>query len=92
MLNMTSRLAIDIRYIPEHVNWSDKNPQGIRSELIAAEILPGPDDAAILQKRALTYLQHFLVSEFADLFQLRPFLPDPHPTYPVKKSSNAYTF
>ena len=86
MLNKTSRLAIDIRYIPDHVNWSDRNPQGTRSELTAADILPGPDDAAILQKRALTYLQHFLVSEFADLLELRPFLPELHPTDPVKKS------
>ena len=86
MLNLTSRLAIEIRDIPNGVDWSDQSPQGRRSQLTAADILPGIEDALALQKRALVFLQQFLVSEFDDLHELQSLTPVAHSSDTVKKS------
>ncbi len=86
MLNLTSRLAIEMRNIPGGVNCSDSKPQGSRKLLTAADILPHVDDAAVLRKRALLYLQHFLVTDFIALRKLRPLVPTIHPSGPVRKS------
>ena len=86
MLNLMSRLAIEIRNIPDGVDWLDETPQGSRSQLTAADILPGIDDASVLQKRVLVFLQQFLVSEFDDLHDLQPFAPPAHHMAPVQKT------
>ena len=86
MLNLTSRLAIEIRNIPDEVDWLDQTPQGSRSQLTAADILPGIEDASVLHKRALVFLQQFLVSEFDDLQNLRLFAPPAHKSTPVRKT------
>ena len=75
MLNLTSRLAICIRDIPEWVDWSDKSPQASRSQLTATDILPGIEDAKALHDGALIFLQQFLVREFNDLHHLQPLAP-----------------
>ena len=72
MLNLTSRLAICIRDIPDWVDWSDQSPQASRSQLTATDILPGIEDAKALHDRALIFLQQFLVREFNDLHHLQP--------------------
>ena len=86
MLNLTSRLAIEIWDIPDGVDWSDQTPQGSRRELTAADILPGIEDAAVLKNRAITFLQHFLVTEFDDLHDLQPVAPPAHPSTPTRKT------
>ena len=68
------------------MDWSDQSPQGRRSQLTAANILPGIEDALALQKRALVFLQQFLVSEFDDLHELQSLAPVAHSSDPVKKS------
>ena len=86
MLNVTSRLANEIRDIPDGVDWSDCTPQGSRSNLTAADILPGIEEAKILLERALAFIQQFLVSEFTDLLELQSVAPDMHPSGPVRKT------
>ena len=71
MLNLTSRLAISIRDIPDEADWSDQSPQASRSDLTSTDILPDVEDALALQKRALLFLQQFLVSNFDDLHELQ---------------------
>lgn len=75
MLNVTFRLAICIRDAPAEVNWYDQSPQGSRSQLTVADILPDADGTTVLTKRALVFLQHFITSQFDDLHDLQPFLP-----------------
>ena len=85
MLNLTSRLAINMRYIPGGVDWTDQLPQGSRAQLTAADTLPGIEDAKVLQQRALDFIQRFLVSEFEDLHELQCFIPVSSPN-PVEKT------
>ena len=85
MLNLTSRLAISMRYIPDGVDWTDQSPQGSRAQLTATDILPGIDDAKVLQQRALDFIQRFLVSEFEELHELQCFIPVSAPN-PVEKT------
>ena len=86
MLNVTSRLAICIRDAPAEVDWCDQSPQGSRSQLTVADILPDADDATVLTKRALVFLQHFITSQFDDLHDLQPFLPGTPTPESVKKT------
>ena len=86
MLNVTSRLAIKVRNIPDGVDWFDQCPQGSRSQLTVADILPGTDDALALQQRALVFLQHFLTSEFDGLHELQSLVPAVHTSGPVQKA------
>ena len=86
MLNVTSRLAIEIRDVPNEVDWFDQCPQDSRSKLTAADILPGIDDALAIQQRALVFLQIFLTSEFDDLHDLQSFVPPAHSSSPVEKN------
>ena len=78
MLNVTSRLAIRVLYVPDDVDWLDHSPQSSRRQLTAADILPDADDAHALRERALIYLQHFLTTEFDDLHDLQQLLPPAH--------------
>ncbi len=87
MLNVTSRLAISIRNVPDTVNWADTTPHGSRKNLRVGDILPNDDDAAILKGRALSYLMHFLVTEFRALKKLRHLVSPMHPSGPVSKST-----
>ena len=50
MLNVISRLAIEIQNIPDGIDWLDHRPQGSRSKLTVADILPGTDEALALQQ------------------------------------------
>ena len=85
MLNVTSRLAIEIRDIPNEVDWLDQCPQDSRSKLTVTDILPGIDDAlAAIQQRALVFLQIFLTS---DLHDLQSFVPPAHSSSPVEKKT-----
>ena len=79
MLNVTSRLAIEMRHVPEDVDWADSSPQSSRTHLTASDILPDVDDTSVLRKRALLYLQHFIVTEFSALSELHQVLPALHP-------------
>ena len=87
MLNVTSRLASEMRHVPEDVDWADSSPQGSRTHLTAADILPDVDDTSVLRKRALLYLQHFIVTEFSALSELHQVLPALHPCGGVTKTN-----
>ncbi len=64
MLKLTSRLAISIRQISGDVDWADTTLQGSRKNLGVGDSLPSEDNAAILKGWALSYLMHFLITEF----------------------------
>ena len=87
MLNITARLAIRFRHLPDwEVDWSDRSPQRSRQSLGVSDILPSDDDAAQLQQRATSYMMNFLVREFKDLARLRVYAPEEVPLHPVEKS------
>ena len=87
MLNITARLAVSLRYIPEwDFNWSDSTPQRSRQSLEISDILPSENDAAQLQLRAVDYMMRFLVREFKGLAKLKKYIPEQVPLHPVKKS------
>ena len=86
MLNLTSRLAISVRDIPDGADWSDRSPQASRSDLTSTDILPDVEDALALQKRALLFLQQFLVSNFDDLHELQSLTPATHSSGTVEKT------
>ncbi len=89
MWNLTTRLAVAIKNVSADVDWSNNTPQGSRTLLTAEDILPDATDAMILRKRALLYLQHFLVSEFDHLGKRRPFLLEMHPSSPALDFASA---
>ena len=46
MLNLTSRLAIKIKYLPDYeFDWSDTSPQRPQTSLRVEDFLPNENDA-----------------------------------------------
>ncbi len=65
MLNLTARLAVSIRYLPDwDVDWLDSQPQRSRQSLTISHFLPTEEDVQELQARAVQYMMKFLVAEF----------------------------
>ena len=76
MLNMTARLAVEIRNLPDwNVDWNDTAPQHDPAALTISDLLPGEADGTELQKRAVHHIMHILVEEFPSLVDLEPVLP-----------------
>ena len=82
MLNITSRIAVRIKHLPE---WRSLD------SLTLADFLPSEEDGEVLKKRAVTYVRQFLVNEFASLAHLKQFIPeevqhnkDPDTVVPMK--------
>lgn len=87
MMNITSRLAVRHRYLPEwEVDWSDMQPQRSRDTLTISDFLPNEEDAAELQIRATHFVMRFLTEKFEALTDLKKFAPAITPVYPPKKS------
>lgn len=87
MLNITARLAVRLRHLPDwDVDWSDTSPQKSRQSLTISDILPDEDDAAQLHLQATHYMMNFLVKEFKDLAGLKKYVPPRDLLHPVKKS------
>ena len=60
MMNVTSRLAIRFRHLPDwDCNWYDMKPQRSRESLSISDFLPSEEDAAELEKRATQFLVFF---------------------------------
>ena len=87
MLNLTSRLAIEIKNLPNWTfDWSDAQPQRSRQSLTISDFLPTEDDAQQLKERATQYMMQFLVTEFKSLADLKKFVPSQQTPHPTKKS------
>lgn len=87
MLNITSRLAIRIRNLPDwDVDWTDSKAQRSRDSLTVDDFLPNEEDAKEIKQRAADYVQRFLVDEFPSLSDLAKFAPVTEPFVPPKKS------
>ena len=87
MLNVTGRLAVRLRNLPDwEIDWSDSSPQRSRQSLGIEDILPTEEDALELKSRATRYMMNFLVTEFSDLAGLRQYVPARVSLHPVHKS------
>ncbi len=85
MLNITSRIAVRIKNLPDWpFEWSDTTPQRSIESLTPSDFLPSEDDAKELKTRAVRYMVRFLVKEFSSLADLRGFIPEEthHPKHP----------
>ena len=79
MLNMTARLAVEIRNLPDwDVDWNDTAPQRDLATVTISDLLPGEADGTELQKRAVHHIMHILVEEFPSLANLQAVLPSSH--------------
>ena len=87
MLNLTTRLAVNLRYLPDwEVNWSDTCPQRSRDSLTISDFLPSEGDARLLRERAIHCTMQFLVTEFSSLTDLKCHVPSQQPFHPVQKT------
>ena len=87
MLNLTSRLAIKIKYLPDYeFDWSDTAPQRPRTSLTVEDFLPNEIDATVLKQRAVHYMMGFLVETFTSLKDLADFVPKTVTVHPAMKS------
>lgn len=78
MMNVTSRLAVKIRYLPDfEFSWSDNAIE---------DISPSEEDAKALKEHAIRYIIEFLVTSFTSLSHLAEFIPAVEPLHPVEKS------
>ena len=76
MMNITSRLAIFIRHLPDcPFDWNDMEPQRSRDSLSISDFLPSEEDGAELEKRATQFLMRFLTTEFKSLQNLQRYAP-----------------
>ena len=56
MMNVTSRLAIKVRHLPDfEFNWSDCSPQRSREDIVIDDLLPSVKDSKILHLQALDF-------------------------------------
>ena len=86
-MNVTSRLAIRIRYIPDfEFSWSDKTPQRSRQSITIEDISPSQSDARVLKQHGIQFIMKFLVNMFSSLHDLEEFVPSVDPIHPVQKS------
>ena len=86
MLNITSRLAVRLRQLPNwSIDWSDSQPQLSRESLTLDNFLPSEEDAGELKSRAVDYVKRFLVSEFEGLTDLKKLVECPNPFQTPKK-------
>ncbi len=77
MLNITSRIAVRIRNVPDRpFEWSDTTPQRSIESLTPSDSLPSEEDAEELKTRAVSYMVRFLVKEFSSLADLRGYIPE----------------
>lgn len=82
MLNVTSRLAVRIKHVPEDISWADTACQRTRSSLSVSDILPGSGEGKVFYNRAVLTVMEILVSEFKSLQGLKQLVPSrtsPHP-------------
>ena len=87
MMNVTARLAVKIRYLPDfEFDWSDCSPQRSRQDIVIDDLLPSVEDSKILYQRALDLTKEFIVSHFDVLSDLKQFLPSKPVDHPVVKS------
>ena len=86
MINATARLAVNIRHLPESINWEDMEPQRSHQSLTIDDFLPSDRDGVVLQGHATRYVMEFLVSNFESLGDLKDFVPTRELLHPVKKS------
>ena len=87
MLNLTTRLAVNLRYLPDwEVNWSDTCPQRSQESLTISDFPPSEEDAEMLRERAIHYTMEFLVTEFSSLTDLKRHVPSQQPFHPVQKT------
>ena len=78
MLNMTARLAVEIKVLPDwDVDWSDTAPQRDPASLRISDILPTNDDGIMLRKKATQHIMQVLVDDFPSLADLKQLLPTP---------------
>ena len=90
MMNITSRLAIRLRHLPDwQFNWSDTQPQRSRESLSIADFLPSEEDGAELQTRATHFLMRFLTEELEALAGLRKYSPKQEQFHPPTKTDVA---
>ena len=76
MLNMTARLAIEMRNLSDcEVDWDDVTPQRDPATLTNSDLLPGEADGVELQKRAVIHVMRVLIEEFPALSYLDALLP-----------------
>ena len=86
-MNLTSRLAVRIKYLPDwEFDWADKKPQRSRESLNISDFLPTEQDFGELKKRAVNYIAGFLVQEYKSLQPLHRFVPERAPIHPPSKS------
>ena len=87
MNNVTSRLAVRIKHVPEgQVDWSDTKPQRSMKDLTIDELVPNEDDGLALHDRAIIYVERILVTYFKSLSTLENLVPKPSCPHPPSES------
>ena len=93
MLNITSRLAVRLRYLPDwDFDWSDNNAQLKRQSLELEDFLPDEEDGLHIQTRAVEYTMRFLVNEFTSLEGHAPVHQKLHPVVKTEVVSQKVLF
>ena len=68
MLNVTSRLAVKVKYLPEGIiDWSDTSPQRSRNTLSINDLIPNEADGEEMYIRAVEYVMRFMATHFRAL-------------------------
>ena len=87
MLNITSRLAVNIRYTPDwDFDWSDDSPQISRESLTASDFMLSESDAEEMSQRAINFMMRFLVTNFSTFSDLKSFAPEERSLHPTVKT------
>ena len=86
MLNVTARLAVDIRYLPPGLEFTNTLQKSHNSQTID-DLLLSSEDGEVLVKRAVRYMMEFLVTHFKDLASMAKLVPKEECPHPVQKST-----
>ena len=72
MVNITTRLAINIKKLPPFdFNWDDTSPQKPQESMTVDDVLPSEANGDLLFRQAVNYVKHFLVHHFSSLKHLK---------------------
>ena len=82
MLNVTSRLAVKIKHVPENIAWQDTSCQKSRSSLSLSDMLPGPEEGKIFCDHGVLTVMELLVSELKSREGIKQLVPRRTSPYP----------
>ena len=71
MMNLTSRIAVQIQHLPQDIDWNDSTPQCSVDSLTIDHFMASESAGEDFLARAIQYTARYLVTEFSALGHMK---------------------